>query len=81
MQYASVEHRYSSPEGRAEWEKMWERDNEWYKSATEFYLEDNAASMPKTDMWHAGKWDGTPKNKMHTADVQTLLHRMKKIYI
>lgn len=34
-----------------------------------------------TDTWHSGIWDGTPKNKMHTADVQTLLHRMKKINI
>jgi len=81
VQYPSVEYRYSSPEGMAEWEKMWERDGEWSTHATEFYLEDNAASMPKTDTWHSGIWDGTPKNKMHTADVQTLLHRMKKIYI
>lgn len=81
MQYDSVEYRYSSPEGRAMWKKMWQRDNEWHKHATEFYLEDNQTSMPKSDVWHAGRWDGTPKNKIHTVDVQTLLYRMKQINI
>ncbi len=75
MQYASVEYRYSSPEGRALWEKMWKRDGKWHTHATEFYLEDNQTRMPQTDVWHAGKWNG----KESHMDVQTLLYRMKNI--
>ena len=41
MQYDSVEYRYTSEEGRASWQAMWEPDNKWYKQAMEFYLEQN----------------------------------------
>ncbi len=97
MQYASVEYRYNSPKGRETWQSMWERDNEWYKHATEFYLEDNQTSMSKSDVWHAGRWDGTAhapaaedgawregvrmERIPHTADVSTLLRQMRQLCV
>jgi hypothetical protein len=48
MQYASLEYRYNSPKGRETWQSMWQRDNEWHKHATEFYLEDNWDGIART---------------------------------
>ena len=58
IQYDSVAYSYNSPEGKAEWQSMWERDEEWCKKAKEFYIEVNETKSG--NKYREGVWGDRP---------------------